>query len=570
MGTSWRVLRFAAAAALVGFGFPSPAPSRAEAAPAELPGLPAEGLDDSVLPFLAPEMVVALHLRPAQAVETPLAKLLVSALAPQGKEDPADPTASLFRGLRIREAGLFLDRAKTLDGYWLYADARPTGRAPTSFLIVLRSRVPLSARTFGEQWARIQRLTEAEADGKKLLVDEASAHELGSPFAIHQVDPRTVVAGPQDALLKALAARPGRGALAEKAAQRKFVGQLRIVAVADEAVRPLLSKAAEGLRAFPLVGPYDKLPPLLPKLVSASLEADLAGSKTLVAEATLEDAAAGAKLKEALDEVWVEAKILLGFSAQQVQTGLGPEIAALVREVREKAAISPQGTATTFVLDRPAALDPAARKVFEDVLPKARAAAQRTLLENNLRMVLLALHQHHDAHKKLPRDVVAKDGKPLLSWRTQLLPYLEEKDLFDEIKPDEAWDGPRNKPLLARMPQVFRTAGAKPGCTSMFFLKGPTTLSEKHDARFEAVTDGTSNTLMVVVAQREKAVPWAQPNDLDFNPEKAADFLAALPEKEILVGYFDGSVAVWKERPRVEVLKALVSVSGGEKVERPE
>ena len=38
-----------------------------------------------------------------------------------------------------------------------------------------------------------------------------------------------------------------------------------------------------------------------------------------------------------------------------------------------------------------------------------------------------------------------KDGKPLLSWRVTILPYIEHSMLYREFKLDEAWDSPHNK-----------------------------------------------------------------------------------------------------------------------------
>ncbi len=48
-------------------------------------------------------------------------------------------------------------------------------------------------------------------------------------------------------------------------------------------------------------------------------------------------------------------------------------------------------------------------------------------------------------------------GKPKLSWRVALLPYLEEMDLYRKFHQDEPWDSPHNKALIPRMPAVFGT-----------------------------------------------------------------------------------------------------------------
>lgn len=67
------------------------------------------------------------------------------------------------------------------------------------------------------------------------------------------------------------------------------------------------------------------------------------------------------------------------------------------------------------------------------------------------------MHIYHDVNKTLPPAVHSKDGKPLLSWRVLVLPYIEEDKLYREFHLDEPWDSPHNKKLLSRMPAVLRS-----------------------------------------------------------------------------------------------------------------
>ena len=43
-------------------------------------------------------------------------------------------------------------------------------------------------------------------------------------------------------------------------------------------------------------------------------------------------------------------------------------------------------------------------------------------------------------------------GKPGLSWRVAILPYLEQDTLYKQFKLDEPWDSPHNKKLIRQMP----------------------------------------------------------------------------------------------------------------------
>ena len=59
------------------------------------------------------------------------------------------------------------------------------------------------------------------------------------------------------------------------------------------------------------------------------------------------------------------------------------------------------------------------------------------------------------------RKAVFKDGKPLLSWRVKLLPYLEQGALYKEFHLDEPWDSEHNKKLRATVPATYRSPTSK-------------------------------------------------------------------------------------------------------------
>src|SRR6185312_11489838 len=77
--------------------------------------------------------------------------------------------------------------------------------------------------------------------------------------------------------------------------------------------------------------------------------------------------------------------------------------------------------------------------------------------------IMIGLHQYHDAHGKLPPPAITdKAGKPLLSWRVALLPYLEQVALYNQFHLDEPWDSEHNRKLLPQMPKVYACTGNAP------------------------------------------------------------------------------------------------------------
>src|SRR5262245_54473511 len=55
---------------------------------------------------------------------------------------------------------------------------------------------------------------------------------------------------------------------------------------------------------------------------------------------------------------------------------------------------------------------------------KVRAASERTQCNNNLKQLALAIHAYADTHGKFP----AEGRFSLVSWPTQIMPYIEQKN----------------------------------------------------------------------------------------------------------------------------------------------
>lgn len=123
-----------------------------------------------------------------------------------------------------------------------------------------------------------------------------------------------------------------------------------------------------------------------------------------------------------------------------------------------------------------------------------------------------------------PHAVYGRDGTPLLSWRVAVLPFIEEKELYDQFKLDEPWDSPHNKKLIPRMPRVFRFVredSKNPTHTTpyqVFVGKETAFLPQARDGKGlrhpNGFPDGISQTLLVVEA--DTLVPWTKPEDLMY------------------------------------------------------
>jgi Protein of unknown function (DUF1559)/Domain of unknown function (DUF4190) len=207
----------------------------------------------------------------------------------------------------------------------------------------------------------------------------------------------------------------------------------------------------------------------------------------------------------------------------------------------------------------------------------AREAARRAQCVNNIKQIGLAMHNYVSAYDCFPPAAIYdEDGKPLLSWRVLVLPYLGQGPLYSKFHLDEPWDSPNNKPLGDVMLSVFKCpSDPEPGVLTKYqvFVDPRSMFTGKPSGvSIREVTDGTSNTLLVVEAAH--AVPWSKPEDLTV----AAMTDPALGTGSKHPGGFDasmadGSVRFIKSSPtnpvNPQMLRAWVTRDNGEVVNAP-
>jgi prepilin-type processing-associated H-X9-DG protein len=162
-------------------------------------------------------------------------------------------------------------------------------------------------------------------------------------------------------------------------------------------------------------------------------------------------------------------------------------------------------------------------------LPIIRQAINRNGSRDNLRWIGIALHEYYHDHKRyVPPAVYDKAGKPLLSWRVLLLPYLKEEALYKEFRLDEPWDSEHNKKLLDKMPAVYAAPGLPPSHRSHYrgFAGKGSVLEPKQGATIADIPDGTPNTIIFVEAP--EGVEWTKPEELPFDLDKPLPKLGGL------------------------------------------
>lgn len=199
---------------------------------------------------------------------------------------------------------------------------------------------------------------------------------------------------------------------------------------------------------------------------------------------------------------------------------------------------------------------------------RAREAARRSQCKNNLKQIGLALQNYADANggKFPPAYTVDATGKRLHSWRTLILPYLQDiPPWYSKLDFSKPWDDPANAELLkARVPvyqcpssiHLDRTAYmAVVGEIGAFHPTQPRSSSE--------FTDNQSTTIRVVEVDMDHAVPWASPQDAD-----EALILSQTPKSKLdhapgfHVLLVDGSIRFVNAETSAAQRRALMSING--------
>ena len=86
----------------------------------------------------------------------------------------------------------------------------------------------------------------------------------------------------------------------------------------------------------------------------------------------------------------------------------------------------------------------------------SREAAKRTQCKNNLKQIMLAFHNYHDTYSAFPPAYTTDaDGRRLHSWRTLLLPYLDQQKLYSSIDLAKPWNDPVNAEARKSLLHVY-------------------------------------------------------------------------------------------------------------------
>jgi hypothetical protein len=257
------------------------------------------------------------------------------------------------------------------------------------------------------------------------------------------------------------------------------------------------------------------------------------------------------------------------------KTAESATIGALIDQLARLLAPKVEGNRLTIRVEAKELIASAAGAFLGQATVGAVKSGESNVVKNHLKQLALAMHNYHDVNKQFPPAAIRDaQGRPLLSWRVSLLPYLEEGKLYRQFHLDEPWDSEHNKKLIAKMPSTFGPRSAElrmHGKTTMLVPIGKQTIFEpKEGTRIRDITDGTSNTILIVNADEDQAVVWTKPEDLNVDGVDAARILFGTRKDGLYCAFADGSVRFLGPQFDSALLHALLTRNGGEPVAWPE
>ncbi len=202
----------------------------------------------------------------------------------------------------------------------------------------------------------------------------------------------------------------------------------------------------------------------------------------------------------------------------------------------------------------------------------AREAARRMQCSNNMKQIALAIHNYETIYRSLPPAyTVDGNGNKLHSWRTVILPFVEQTALHSRIDFSKPWDHPDNAFLLeSQVPSYMCPSSSLPkGHTLYLAIVDPKSVFPGDtQTKFSEITDGTANTVMVYESDPANSVPWMEPRDGDMDA-----FITAFSSDHrhghtggANCTFADGSVKFFSSNTPPATLRAVATRNGGEVV----
>lgn len=183
-------------------------------------------------------------------------------------------------------------------------------------------------------------------------------------------------------------------------------------------------------------------------------------------------------------------------------------------------------------------------------------SARRAQCTNGVKAITRAILEYEAVHGQLPPPyTMDANGQRLHSWRVLILPFLGEKQLYDEIDLTQPWNAPRNLRLQDRMPICYHCPSFTDKSPEFAFTTGYVVVVGDNTAwprggqriTNELIDEG-AKTLAVLETEQHR-VHWMSPNDPNFEAIESSSggwdklISGSMHNGGVCYGRLDGGVA---------------------------
>jgi prepilin-type processing-associated H-X9-DG protein len=210
----------------------------------------------------------------------------------------------------------------------------------------------------------------------------------------------------------------------------------------------------------------------------------------------------------------------------------------------------------------------------------SKPIGRRAQCLNNLMQLGQALHQYEAEQGGLPPvHTLDVSRAPLCSWRTLILPYLEQTEMYQRYHQEEPWNSENNNRISKVRMEIWRCPSddstfIHESNTSYVAVVGPhTAWHAGSGVKRGEIKDSLADTILLV-EMKYSEIGWAEPRDLDLDQLPPGvtkqNLLHSLSNHAggVNVLFADGSVRFIREDIPWEDFEAMLTIDGGEKVDR--
>ncbi len=534
---------------------------------ADQPGGPHGGVDTLGISYIQAQHQGFLLIRPKQIIESPVVRSLLEVI-PEGEDPFGEMREDLGIDPRTVETVVLIGGGKP-EAIRSAAEDVARGGVPStkqediSGCIVIHATVPIE-----------EELKNHPGLKNHQQAKHGSATYLKSPDdsapSLYFIDPQTVLLASDHEIGNFIDHPAASGPLHELVAKADLDHDIVGLGVMGE-LSKLVENPPEGV-AVPAAG--KGLLDAAQNIRSGNLVIDVGSAPSLQTQATFNEASSAEKFQKLLSGYieFGKAAAMIALPDMQFPDGVDKDaVVALLMETVQSLALKQEGTNVTLSAATPKDFHARLEKILPGLVAASHSAARDAAALNKLRQITLAMHIYDNRHDHFPADIVAEDGTPLMSWRVELLPYLDDGygDVYKQLRRNEPWDSEHNAKLLAQMPDVFALGVPADGKTDALAPAGNGAWGGRDQPlKLTEVRDGASNTVALVQVQPDRAVPWAKPGDYAFDPDDPAAGLGASADaEEVLVVLMDVSGRSVPKSLSAQQWKALFTCDGGEVVD---